>query len=80
MRYYQHIRDHRQTTLDEEGDDFACLDDAKSSAIEAVREMASARIKSGLIIEDEHLDLCDEAGTVLVSLSFCDVVRQQLRH
>lgn len=79
MRYFLHIGGHGRTVLDEEGNIFATLDDAKSGALEAVRELASAPIKSGLVIEDDYLDLRDEAGKLVFSLSFCDVVRQQIR-
>ncbi|MGW9231247.1 DUF6894 family protein [Pseudorhizobium sp. NPDC055634] len=79
MRYFFHIRDHGETILDEEGDEFDHPEDAAASAVQAVQELASARIKDGLVIDDQRLDLCDENGVLLLSLSFQDVVRKQLK-
>lgn len=79
MRYFFHIRDHGETILDEEGDEFDHPEDAAASALQAVQELASARIKDGLVIDDQRLDLCDENGVLRLSLSFQDVVRKQLK-
>lgn len=79
MRYFFHIRDHGETILDEEGDEFDHPEDAAASAVQAVQELASARIKDGLVIDDQRLDLCDENGVLRLSLSFQDVVRKQLK-
>ena len=65
MRYFFHIRDHGETILDEEGDEFDHPEDAAASAVQAVQELASARIKDGLVIDDQRLDLCDENGVAI---------------
>lgn len=78
-RYFFYIRHDGGTIPDEEGDDFASLDEAKLSATHAVRELVAARIKNGLMIADEHLDVRDEAGNLLLSLSFHAVIEQQLK-
>ncbi len=54
MRYFFHIRDHGETILDEEGDEFDHPEDAAASAVQAVQELASARIKDGLVIDDQR--------------------------
>ncbi|MCJ8517330.1 hypothetical protein ABID21_000076 [Pseudorhizobium tarimense] len=67
--YFFHIRDDANTIKDEEGDDFADFEQARVRAVTAIRELAAARIKSGDKIGDAHMDLCDEAGDLLLSLS-----------
>lgn len=78
-RYFFHLRQEGSTVLDEEGDDFATLEEARASAVTAVRELIAARIKTGNSVSDEYMDVTDEAGEVRLSLSFHDVVRSQLR-
>ncbi len=78
--YFFHIRDNDSTIVDEEGDDFADINEARFSAVTAIREIAAARIKSGETIGNARMDVCDDTGQLLLSLSFRDVVAQQLRH
>lgn len=77
-RYFFCVRHDGGTIPDEEGDEFAALDDARLSALTAIRELVAARIKNGLTIPDDHLDICDETGTVALSISFHEVVEQHL--
>lgn len=78
-RYFFHLRRDREVVSDVEGDEFQNDDAARESAIKAVREMVAARIKSGAIVSDEYMDVSDGTGHVLFSVSFHDVVQNQLK-
>jgi hypothetical protein len=78
-RYFFNIRRDADIVFDVEGDEFPNDDAARTSAVNAVREMAAARIKTGQIVADEYMDVSDEAGTVLFSISFHDVVQNHLK-
>ena len=77
--YFFHIRDDGNTIIDKEGDDFLNVEEARRSAVNAIRELAAERIKSGEMVGNARMELCDEAGHLLLSLSFRDVVVQQLK-
>ena len=77
-RYFFYIRHDGATIRDEEGDEFSSIEDARNSAIEAIRELAASRIKNGLIISDQHMDVRDEAGDLMLSISFREVIKEQL--
>ena len=76
-RYFFYIRHDGATIRDEEGDEFSSIEDARNSAIEAIRELAASRIKNGLI-SDQHMDVRDEAGDLMLSISFREVIKEQL--
>lgn len=77
-RYFFHIRHNGETVMDEEGDEYPSLDDAKSSAIRSVRELVAARIKNGHMVSDKYMDVHDETGELLASISFHGVIEDQL--
>lgn len=78
-RYFFNIRRDVDVVVDPEGDDFQSLEDARSSAIKAIRELVAARLKGGETIADECIEIVNEAGAVETSVSFHDVVRDHLR-
>lgn len=78
-RYFFNLRKDVDVVSDVEGDEFPDIDTARMSAINAVREMAAARIKAGQIVADEYMDVSDETGTLLFSVSFHDVVQNHLK-
>ena len=78
-RYFFHIRRNGEAVRDGEGDEFATIDDARSSAIKAVRELVAARIKNGQMVPDEHIEVHDETGKLQFSVSFHAVVRDHLK-
>lgn len=78
-RYFFNLRRDADIVSDVEGDEFPNDDAARTSAVNAVREMAAARIKTGQIVADEYMDVSDEAGAVLFSISFHDVVQNHLK-
>ncbi|WP_313618008.1 DUF6894 family protein [Agrobacterium sp.] len=78
-RYFFHLRRGRETVSDNEGDEFPSDEAARMSAVSSVREMVAALIKSGRIVADEYMDVSDDAGTLLFSVSFHDVVQNHLK-
>jgi hypothetical protein len=78
-RYFFHLRRNGETISDVEGDEFPNVDAARASAVNAVREMAAALIKSGQDVPDECMDVSDDDGRLMFSVSFHDVVRNQLK-
>jgi hypothetical protein len=78
-RYFFHIRRNGETLVDQEGDEFSNIDEALASAEKSVRELSAARIKDDLGICDERMEIVDEEGAVLISISFHDVVQAQLK-
>ncbi|WP_075292860.1 DUF6894 family protein [Pararhizobium arenae] len=77
-RYFFNIRRSGDTALDDEGEDFGNLEDAREHAVNSIRELIAAQIKVGAIVADEHMDICDDAGNTLFSVSFHDVVKDHL--
>lgn len=78
-RYYFHLRRDDQIVSDVEGDEFSDSEAARVSATNAVRELVAARIKTGQIFSDEYMDVSDEEGNILFSISFHDVVQDHLK-
>jgi hypothetical protein len=78
-RYFFHTRQSGQMVRDEEGDEFADVEEARKSAISSVRELVAARIKSGLMVSDEQMEVCDEAHVLQFTVTFHDVVQRQLK-
>lgn len=78
-RYFFHLRRDRETVSDIEGDEFPSDEAARISAVSSVREMVAALIKNGRVVADEYMDVSDDAGTLLFSVSFHDVVQNHLK-
>ncbi len=78
-RYFFNLRRDGETVSDVEGEEFQDIDAARLSAINAVREMAAALIKSGQNVPDEHMDISDDYGNLRFSVSFHDVVQNHLK-
>lgn len=79
-RYFFHLRHADVIVADEEGDEFDSLDEAKSSAVDAVRELVADLIKRGESVNDDYMDVTDEGGRQYFSVSFLEVVKAQLRN
>jgi hypothetical protein len=78
-RYFFHLRRDGEIVSDVEGDEFSNDDAARVSAINSVREMVAALIKSGRVVADEYMDVSDDAGRLRFSVSFHDVVQNHLK-
>jgi len=78
-RYFFHLRRDNETVSDVEGDEFSDREVARASATNAVRELVAARIKTGQVFADEYMDVTDDKGNIILSISFHDVVQDHLK-
>jgi hypothetical protein len=78
-RYFFNVRQDHDLVVDTEGDDFTDLEYARLNAVKAIREMAAAQIKGGEVVADERIEVVDETGAIVVSISFHDVIQEHLR-
>lgn len=77
-RYFFDIRRDGETLRDDEGDIYPSEEEARANAVEAVRELVAGKIKGGLTVPDEHLDVLDKEGRLLFSISFHAFIRNLL--
>jgi len=61
--------------VDEEGQEFASLDDARRAAVASARDLMAADIRSGLLSLDERIEITDPAGAILATVCFRDAIR-----
>lgn len=78
MRYFFHIRSVRGTILDEEGDELADAGQARLNAVQAVRELVAGQIRIGQTIPDNSMEVHDEAGSLVCTVSFHGFLVDQL--
>ena len=67
--YFFHIRNSEHVD-DEEGRELPDLGAAREYALEAARSLVCADIKQGWLNLDHYIDVADEAGAVLIRLTF----------
>jgi hypothetical protein len=73
-RFYLNIYNTVSDTPDEEGAEFSDLSAARASAVAGIRSFLSAELLEGSVDLHGHLEIVDEAGTVVETLTFKDVV------
>jgi len=73
-RYYLNIRDGR-TIVDEEGQEFANLADAREEAIASARSILRDAIWEGRLPLNDHIEIVDEGGMIAATVAFKEVVR-----
>ena len=70
-RYYLHLRDHMDETLDPEGLELADLDAVKKAVLEGARDVIAHEIRTtGLLDLRYRIEAEDEGGGVVHSLPF----------
>ncbi|TWF47801.1 DUF6894 family protein [Neorhizobium alkalisoli] len=74
-KYYFHIRDGQNLTLDPEGAEFENLEAARTEAINSARELLSHRILRGDVVDGQAFELTGEDGAVADVVRFKDVMR-----
>jgi hypothetical protein len=74
-KFYFHIRDGQNLTLDPEGAEFETLEAARVEAMNSARELLSHRILRGDVVDGQAFELTGEDGTVLNIVRFKDVMR-----
>lgn len=68
-RYFFHLYND-EISLDEEGLELADLDAARASAIDAARDLACGSIQRGRINLEDHIDVHDESGEKVLTISY----------
>ncbi len=74
-RLHLHIHDGAGLIQDEEGREFASIDDARQSAVQSARELLSEELAQGLLKLAGWIEIADAQGRFLDRVSFRDVVR-----
>ncbi|HSQ99778.1 MAG TPA: hypothetical protein VLM36_07665 [Sphingomicrobium sp.] len=72
--YFFHLRDGKDTLIDEEGMDLAGFDEAKAAALRQARDIISHEARLGRIDLGQRIDVVDAAGATIYSLRFADAV------
>lgn len=72
--FYFHLRDSVDVLLDPDGMECADLDTLVSETLRMARDVIAGDVRSGEIDLHYHIDVEDDAGTVVHSLSFADAV------
>ena len=72
--FHLNIRD-GEDVIDEEGQEYASLDDARLAAVTSARELMAADIRTGLLSLDDRIEITDPAGALLATVRFRDTVR-----
>jgi hypothetical protein len=72
--FHLHIRDGFEV-LDEEGQEFASLGDARQAAVASARDMMAADIRTGRLSLGDRIEITDGDGAVLDIVVFRDAVQ-----
>ena len=72
-RYFFHVVDDLDT-VDHEGLELPNIEAAKAGAVEAARALICETVKDGHIALDHWIDIQNEAGVVLETVLFRDVI------
>ena len=72
--YFFHLRDHVDLLLDDEGREFAALDEIAASALADARGIMAEEVRGGRIRLDQRIDVEDSAGALVHRLEFQDAV------
>jgi hypothetical protein len=73
-RYFFHIHNSLGFIEDEEGRDLPGIEQARNEAVKGIRSIIGAEVESGVIDLRGRIDICDEAGGVLMTLPFEETV------
>ena len=73
QRYFFNILDGR-VIRDEEGQEFASLEDAKADAVASARSILREAVWQGRLPLNESIQIADAEGSVLATVLFRDVV------
>ena len=74
-RYFLHLRDGRDETLDEEGSEFADIDAVRAAVLVGARDLIAGDVLQGVIDFRFRLEAENEAGEIVYSLPFKQAVR-----
>ena len=71
-RFYTHVHNSTGFVRDEEGRDFASLDEAHQAAFDSVRSIVGEEARQGLIDLNGSIEIADEGGDVLLRFAFAE--------
>lgn len=74
-RYYFHLREGKDSTLDDVGAVFPDLRTAEEYAKETAREMLADKVLRGELVDGERIEVVDESGRPLLILPLKAVLR-----
>ena len=73
-RYFLGLREDVQFVKDGEGKSFASQGEARAYAVQAMRDMLSEALRTGEHTDIQSIDIADEYGSVVDSVSQSDAV------
>jgi hypothetical protein len=73
--FFFHLRDGTDTLIDDEGAELANAEEARESALLHARSIISHDALQGRINLNQRIDVLDETGALICSLSFADAVK-----
>ena len=73
-RFFLHLYNSIGYVPDDEGQDLSDLDDARGTAVESIRDMVAADVKTGMIHLNGRIEIRDEVGAVLDTVRYTDAV------
>jgi hypothetical protein len=71
-----HLHQHRDGSvlLDDEGGEYAFLEDAIGDAAQSAREIMADRLRSAQSVGGSEIHVCDDTGRVVSTVRFDDVI------
>jgi hypothetical protein len=76
--YYFHNRTDIALAEDPDGTELATLKAARAEAVIDLRQLAAAAIRQSLPVGNRHIDICDAAGQLLMTVSARGALRPLL--
>ena len=73
-RYHLHLRSLETIILDEEGADFATLEEARIEAVAAAREAMSETMLKGFIDLHRWIEITSPKGKLLLKVSYFEAI------
>ena len=73
-RYYFHIRNGGNLTVDEEGRNFPDISAARKEIMAGVREMIAENLRLGATIYGQQFEIVDESGAIVDVVELKDVI------
>jgi hypothetical protein len=73
-RYYFHIRNQGGFVRDEEGQDFPDLEAVKWEAEQSAREIFAERVKAGVKLDGELIEVHDRSGAIVYSVKLANLL------
>ena len=74
VRFYFHIRDQNRVIPDEEGSELSGIAAARHEARASAMDFAMDDLRSGRMIDDRQIEIVNEAGTILESVTVRDAI------